>query len=160
MSEEQGLPGQRAFEMAGQIADVGLASINFFIIICAVFVGWLLSDKSVISTPPRSRLRLCLALGYLASAGSIAVAATSLLDRATAALRLASLNAKDAGLPSDHLLFVIYAHDRGIAISETLTLNIPAVAFALTILTVLWIILQYHPESHRRECDEPSAEVQ
>lgn len=126
------IPGQEAFEMAVTSAELGFGAVNMFIIVSVAFVGWLLAEKTVISTPRLSGLRIWLAIGYFASAGSLGYGAVSLFGRGAAALKFALETARSCGHADDSLLLMVY---------ETGSDWTTKAAICATMLAALWVIL-------------------
>lgn len=130
------VPGGKAFEMAVTAAELGLDVVNMFIIVSAAFAGWLLAEKTAISTPRGSGLRICLALGYTASAGSLGFGAVYLFQRGTAALNFAKETAEGCGHADGSWLAQLYSSGGGWA---------APVSIVVTMMAVLWIILFISP---------------
>ncbi len=120
--------------MAVTAAELGLNSVNMFVIVSAAFTGWLLAEKTVISTPRWSGLRRCLAIGYLASAGGLGFGAFLLFGTANAALEFAKETAIKCGHSDHSLLLLVYEVGH-----EWVRIS----AMVATAFAVLWVILVF-----------------
>lgn len=119
-----------ALNAALQIGGLGLDTLNFFILICAAFGGWLLTGSAILGTPRWSQIRLVMAGIFLASAGTIAFAIVLIFEKAEVALALAR-GLVEEGSPEAALRLELYQPGGQLAAS----------ALAATTVLILVMIL-------------------
>lgn len=127
------LPGIDEFNLAISIASLALDMVSLFIVICAAFGGWFLTSNTIKSTKRLSGLRKMVVGIFLVSAGSIAIGAVQMLERAAAALQLAQEAViRHGDTPAAELLLLVYNSD---------SISITIGAFGMTLLLTSLLIL-------------------